>query len=57
MRKFVIGVLAGYLLTSIFSIPALPMGFWYFASVFAVCGLFLAAAWFRFNNDLHDGEF
>jgi len=57
MKKFAIGVLTGYLLTSIFSIPALPSTFWYTASVFTAIALLLTVAWFKFNDDLHDGEF
>jgi len=57
MRKFVLGMLAGYLLTSIFSIPALPATFWYFTSIVATLALLLLAAWHRFNNDMYDGEF
>ena len=57
MKKFVIGMLAGYLLTSIFSIPALPTGFWYFIGSASILFIVLLTAWWRFNDDLHDGEF
>ena len=57
MKKFTIGVLAGYLLTSIFSIPPLPPTFWYISVACVIIALILAAAWFKFNDDLHDGEF
>ena len=57
MKKFVIGMLAGYLLTSIFSIPALPGSFWYFLSGVTTVVLILWCAWNRFNDDVHDGEF
>ena len=57
MKKFAIGVLTGYLLTSIFSIPALPSTFWLTTSILTAAALLLTTAWFRFNNDLHDGEF
>ena len=57
MKKFTIGLLAGYLLTSIFSIPALPVHFWYFWGGVIVLGLVVWNAWHRFNDDLHEGEF
>ena len=57
MKKFTIGLLAGYLLTSIFSIPALPAAFWYFTLGASIVGGILLNAWWRFNDDLHDGEF
>ena len=57
MKKFVIGMLAGYLLTSIFSIPALPASFWYFMAGSGVLFGMLLSAWWRFNDDLHEGDF
>ena len=57
MKKILIGLLAGYLLTSIFSIPALPESFWFFSGGLAVISLIAWSAWNRFNDDLHDGEF
>lgn len=57
MKKIVIGMLAGYLLTSIFSIPALPASFWYFSGCLSVLSLVLWSGYRRFNDDLHDGEF
>ena len=57
MKKFSIGMLAGYLLTSIFSIPALPTSFWYFTGGVAIVSTMMLLAWWRFNDDLHDGEF
>ena len=57
MKKFSIGMLAGYLLTSIFSIPALPTSFWYFTGGVAIVVTMMLLAWWRFNDDLHDGEF
>ena len=57
MKKFTIGLLAGYLLTSIFSIPALPAAFWYFTLGTSIVGGILLNAWWRFNDDLHGGEF
>jgi len=57
MKKFIVGMLVGYLLTSIFSIPALPEYFWYFSSGVVAISLILWSAWHRFNDDLHEGEF
>ena len=57
MNKFVIGVLIGYLLTSIFSIPPLPAAFWYVTGSGAVMFTMLLFAWWRFNDDLHNGDF
>ena len=57
MKKFSIGMLAGYLLTSIFSIPALPSSFWYFMGGLTIMSIVLMVAWWRFNDDLHEGEF
>ena len=51
------GVLTGYLLTSIFSIPAMPASFWYFAGGVTIMSIAMSVAWWRFNDDLHDGEF
>ena len=57
MKKFAIGVLAGYLLTSIFSIPALPTYFWFFIGGTGIMSLVLALGWWRFNDDIHEGDF
>ena len=57
MKKFVIGLFAGYLLTSIFSIPALPLYFWYFWGGCSILGIIFWLAWQRFNDDLYDGDF
>ena len=57
MKKVMIGVLTGYLLTSIFSIPALPTSFWYFMGGVTIVSFTVFLAWWRFNDDLHDGEF
>ena len=57
MKKFVIGLFAGYLLTSIFSIPALPLYFWYFWGGCSILGIVFWLAWQRFNDDLYDGDF
>lgn len=57
MKKIAIGMLAGYLLTSIFSIPALPTYFWFFTGGASVLGLVFTLAWWKFNDDLHEGDF
>ena len=57
MKKIAIGMLAGYLLTSIFSIPALPAYFWFFAGGAGVLGMIFTLAWWKFNDDLHEGDF
>jgi len=57
MKKFTLGMLAGYLLTSIFSIPALPEYIWYFLGGVTSLVLILWCAWNRFNDDIHEGEF
>ena len=57
MKKIAIGMLAGYLLTSIFSIPALPTYFWFFSGGAFVLGLVFTLAWWKFNDDLHEGDF
>jgi len=57
MKKFGYGMLAGYLLTSIFSISPPPEYFWYFSSGLGICCLIGYSAWVKFNDDLHEGEF
>ena len=57
MKNVVIGMLAGYLLTSIFSISAPPAWFWWMTVFLGVGGASLGVGWYRFNDDLHDGEF
>lgn len=56
MKKFLYGGIAGYLLTSIFSIPALPMAFWYSLAMVGVICLVLWIGWRRFDNDMHEGD-
>jgi hypothetical protein len=57
MKEFIAGLSTGYLLTSIFSIPALPTYFWFFATgLTIVCSMF-ALAWWKVNDDLVDGDF
>ena len=57
MKKYIIGMLAGYLLTSIFSIPPLPSYFWFFISGLTMVVLVFALGWWKLNNDLHEGDF
>ena len=57
MKKFITGMLAGYLLTSIFSIPALPTYFWFFSGGAGIVVFMLALAWWKFNDDLYEGDF
>jgi len=57
MKKFSIGMLTGYLLTSIFSISAPPAYFWYFWGGVTIVSLILWSAWHRFNDDIHEGEY
>lgn len=57
MKRFSIGVLAGYLLTSIFSIPPLPSSFWHFMGGITIMSIVMAVAWWRMNDDLHEGDF
>ena len=57
MKKVIIGMLAGYLLTSIFSIPSLPDYFWFFSGGIGIFALILWSAWRRFNDDMYEGDF
>jgi len=57
MKQYLIGGIAGYLLTSIFSIPAPPVWFWVVCAFVGAGVATAGACWYRFNNDLHDGEF
>jgi len=57
MKKYTIGMLAGYLLTSIFSIPALPSYFWFFIGGLAIVSSMFGIAWWKLNNDQYEGEF
>jgi len=57
MKQFFIGGIAGYLLTSIFSISAPPVWFWWVVIFATASFLSAGACWRRFNDDLHDGEF
>ena len=57
MKKFIVGMLVGYLLTSIFSISAPPTWFWGAVGFLAVGATSAGVFWYRFNDDLHEGEF
>ena len=57
MKKVMYGMLAGYLLTSIFSIPALPSSFWFFSGGVGILTLILWNGWRRFNDDMYEGDF
>ena len=57
MKLFVLGLSAGYLLTSLFSIPSPPLGFWLFTGLMAMFVGTGGLWWYRFNDDLHEGEF
>ena len=57
MKKFMLGLSAGYLLTSIFSIPAPPIWFWWVVIFLGASAASMGACWYRFNNDMHVGEF
>ena len=57
MKKFTIGLLAGYLLTSIFSIPSLPTYFWYFSGGMGIVVFVMMAGWWRLNDDIYEGDF
>ena len=57
MKKFMLGLSAGYLLTSIFSISAPPVWFWWILIFLGASAASAGACWYRFNDDLRDGEF
>ena len=57
MKRFIAGLSTGYLLTSLFSIPAPPSYFWYFIFGTAAIGLMFAMAWWKLNDDLYEGEY
>ena len=57
MKKFIAGLSTGYLLTSLFSVPAPHAYFWYFISGTVVIGLMFALAWWKLNDDLYEGDF
>ena len=50
MKKYVIGGVAGYLLTSIFSIPSPPSFFWWVTGLSLAIGSYLYFVWWRFDT-------
>ena len=50
MKKYVIGGVAGYLLTSIFSIPSPPSFFWWTIGLSLAIASYLYFVWWRFDN-------
>ena len=50
MKKYVIGGVAGYLLTSIFSIPSPPSFFWWTTGLSLAIASYLYFVWWRFDN-------
>tara|TARA_Y100000593_G_scaffold56496_1_gene105395 strand:- start:200 stop:373 length:174 start_codon:yes stop_codon:yes gene_type:complete len=57
MKRFVIGLSTGYLLTSLFSVPAPSAYFWYFLIGVGAIIFMLVSVWRKINDDLYDGEF
>ena len=57
MKKFSIGLLVGYLVTSIFGISAPPAWFWWIVIFLGASAASMGACWYRFNDDYHEGEF
>ena len=51
MKKYMIGGFAGYLLTSIFSIPQPPSIFWWFSLLLLTILSYLYLVWWRMDND------
>ena len=51
MKKYLIGGFAGYLLTSIFSIPSPPALFWWISILGLTASLYFYFVWWRMNND------
>ena len=50
MKKYLIGGIAGYLLTSIFSIPSPPTFFWWMTGLTIALLSYLYFVWWRFDN-------
>ena len=50
MKKYLIGGVAGYLLTSIFSIPSPPDLFWWMSGLILALSSYMYFAWWRFDN-------
>ena len=57
MKRFIAGLLTGYLLTSFFSISAPSVTFWFWlGTIFMLC-IPVGYAWYKMNDDLHEGDF
>jgi len=57
MKKFIMGLSTGYLLTSFFSIQAPSISFWAIVVSFVVLATPVGYVWYRFNDDICEGEF
>ncbi len=57
MKLFVLGLSAGYLLTSLFSIPAPSLGFWLFTGLLSIMVGTVGVYWYKLNDDLYEGDF
>ena len=57
MKKFVLGVLTGYLLTSIFSISAPPLWTWGLVGLILMLLGTIGMYWYRVNDDMYEGDF
>lgn len=55
MKQFMIGGIAGYLLTSIFSIPSPPTSFWWLVGLFSAIASYVYFVWSRLDDD-HLGD-
>ena len=53
MKKFLYGGFAGYLLTSIFSIPSPPSIFWWIVGLAGAIGSYFYFVVYQFNNDAY----
>ena len=51
MKQYLQGGIAGYLLTSIFDIPAPPEMFWWFLVLLGAIGSYLYFIVYQMNND------
>ena len=53
MKKYLIGGIAGYLLTSIFSIPSPPNWFWWLVCLVIAIMSYLYFVWWRMDTDIY----
>ena len=53
MKKYLLGGIAGYLLTSIFSIPEPPTLFWWTSALLFAIATYFYFIWWRLNNDTY----